>query len=495
MSSRPSDELRVAVIGAGVSGMAMGLRLLREGRPFTIFEKAAEVGGTWRENRYPGLTIDVPSAIYTFADARHPGWRRWMPDAAEILEYHRDVSFRLGLREHIRFGCEIVAATWQGDHWVLRTSGGEEHEFEVVVCGTGFLHHPNVPDIPGLDDFAGTWVHSARWDDAIEVRGKRVGVVGSGSTGVQIVTALAGVAAPLTLFQRTAQWIYPGPNFTIPVWARRLLARRPAVLEGLIRGIDVFADWALGGATRTPGLRRRAFEAIGRAFLRTVRDPELRAKLTPTEPGLCRRPVLSWGFYRAVQRPDVRVVAQGIERVVPEGVITPDGELHELDVLILATGFRAHDYMRPMAITGEDGLTLDEAWADGPHGYRTVGLTGFPNLFMLMGPHSPLVSIPIHGSAELQSAYVAQLLEVLDQPGVVSVAPTAEATQRWLDEIRAQMPETVWAGGCASWYVGQGELPVLFPGDRHRWRELLREPDLADFEVRRAPRPAAVPAR
>jgi cation diffusion facilitator CzcD-associated flavoprotein CzcO len=482
----------VAVIGAGVSGLATGLALQRAGVPFTIFEKAAEVGGTWRDNRYPGLTIDVPAPLYTFAEDRNPGWRRWMPDGPEILAYHRDVSVRRGLREHIRFDTEVTAATWTGEQWDVRTAAAEQHAFDAVICATGFLHHPRVPDIPGLGEFAGDCVHSARWDDSIAVRGRRVGVIGTGSTGVQLVSALGGVASHVTLFQRSAQWIYPGPNFGIPRAVRALFARHPRFLAGLGDGIESFADVVLGGATRRAGLRRRLFEVVGRLHLATVRDPQLRATLTPEDASLCRRPVLSNRFYRAVQRPDVSVVADGIERVVPEGVVTTDGRLHELDVLILATGFRAHDYMRPIAITGEDGLTLDEAWATGPHGYRTVALTGFPNLFMILGPHSPLVSISIHRSAELQAAYVVQLLELLAEPDVVSVAPTADATQRWLEYIRAGMPETVWATGCASWYRGSGETPVLWPYDVHRWREALRQPQLEDFEVRRVAVPEPV---
>jgi len=484
----------VAVIGAGVSGLAMGLALQRAGVPFVIFEKADEVGGTWRDNRYPGLTIDVPSPIYTYADHRHAGWRRWMPDGPEILDYHRDLSFRTGLREHIRFDSEVTAADWTGDRWRLRTIDGAEHEHRVVVCASGFLHHPRVPDIPGLGDFAGELVHSAQWREDIVTTGRRVGVIGNGSTGVQIVGALGGQASHLTLFQRTPQWIFPSFNFGIPGPVRGALARFPGAIDTVVEGIESFADWLLGGAAAGPGRRRKVFDAVAKLHLRSVRDPALRAKLTPDESALCKRPVLSSRFYRAVQRPDVAVVDQAIERVVPAGVRTADGTVHPLDVLILATGFQAHNYMRPMAITGADGRTLDEAWADGPHGYRTVALTGFPNLFMVLGPHSPLVSISIHGSAELQAAYVMQMLEVLDRPGVVSVSPTADATARWLDHVRDGMPGTVWASGCSSWYLGAGDVPVLWPYDRRAWHDALRTPDLDDFDVRTITSPAAAPA-
>lgn len=476
--------MTVAVIGAGVSGMAMGLRLRDVGVPFTIFEKGGEVGGTWRDNRYPGLTIDVPSPLYTFSSHRHAGWTRWMPKGSEILDYHRDVATRTGLRDRIAFDTEIVDARWADDEWVLTSAAGETHRARAVVCATGFLHRPRWPDVPGLDDFDGALVHSARWRDDIPVPGRRVGVIGCGSTGVQLVGALAGVASHLTLFQRTPQWILPALNFPIPRFARRLLARAPGLIDRLADGIEALADWFVGAAAMRPGLRRRCFDLVARLHLATVRDPQLRARLTPADAPLCKRPVISSRFYRAVQRRDVAVVDAPIDHVCATGVATADGQLHELDVLVLATGFEAHAYMRPMTITGEGGITLDEAWAEGPCAYRTVALPGFPNLFTIMGPHSPLLYISIHGSAELQADYVMQMLKVLERDDVVSVAPTEAATRRWLEYIEAGMDGTVWSSGCASWYLGAGTTPVLWPYGREAWRELLRTPVLDDFEVR-----------
>src|SRR3954451_18195375 len=261
----------VAVIGAGVSALAMGLRLQRAGVPFTIFEKGSDVGGTWRENRYPGLTIDVPSPLYTFAGDRHPGWRRWMPEQREILDYHRDVATRTGLRHHIRFETEVVAATWTGTEWEVETAAGDVERFRVLVCATGFLHHPRIPDFEGLSDFAGELVHSARWRDDIVTAGRRVGVVGNGSTGVQLVGALGGVASHLTMFQRTPQWIFPLMNFDIPRVVRRLFARAPGTIDKLVEAILRFADWFVGGASVKDGWRRRILDHVARSNLKTVR--------------------------------------------------------------------------------------------------------------------------------------------------------------------------------------------------------------------------------
>jgi cation diffusion facilitator CzcD-associated flavoprotein CzcO len=479
-------EVSVGIVGAGVSGMAAGLCLERHGVPFTIFEKADEVGGTWWENRYPGLTIDVPSPIYTFSSQRNPDWHRFLPDQGEILAYHRDVSIRSGLRERIRFDSEVTSARWTGVDWEIGLADGGLERFRVMVCATGFLHHPRIPDIEGLDSFGGECVHSARWRDDLGVGGRRVGVIGNGSSGVQLVTALAGVASRVVHFQRTPQWIFPGPNFTVPVSVRRLLKRRPGLMEAAASGIERLADWLLQGAATRPSERRRMVEAVARWHLRRVRDPELRRRLTPPDSALCKRPVVSSGFYSAVQREDVEVVSSGISHVEETGVRTADGKLHELDVLILATGYRAHDYMRPIRIVGEHGAQLEDLWARGPYGYRTLAIPGFPNLFMIMGPHSPLLSFPVHRSAELQSEYVAQIVELLSRDGVVSVSVRFEAAQRWLDELRAGMDGTVWTSGCTSWYLGDGEVPVVWPFDRRRWREILREPVLDDYDIRTA---------
>ncbi|WP_148045073.1 flavin-containing monooxygenase [Nocardioides marmorisolisilvae] len=485
------ETFDVVVVGAGVSGMAMGLALQETDRTFVVLEKAGEVGGTWRENRYPGLTIDVPAAIYTYSGHRNPDWTRFMPGHREILEYHRDVSIESGLREHIRFNAEVVSADWTGSEWVIATRDGATYRAPAVVFASGFLHHPAYPSIPGLETFAGETVHSACWRDDIVVEGRRVGVIGNGSTGIQLVSALSGVASHLTSFQRTAQWVFPLPNFDMSERLRRWFRNSPQIIERTVHTVDWIADRILGGATVRPGIKRKVLGRIALKNLNTVKDPELRAKLTPTEKPLCRRPIVSTRFYKAVQHPDVEVCTAPISEITPAGVVTEDGTTHELDVLILATGFRAHDYMRPIAVTGVDGVTLDEAWADGPYGYTSIGIPGFPNLFMVLGPHSPLVSISIHGSAELQSRYILQVLDHLDEKNLLAAMPTTEAAGRWLDSITAGMPDTIWATGCHSWYVGEGTTPVLWPYDLKRWREVLGAPVFSDYEFVESPVPAA----
>ncbi len=482
---------RVAVVGAGIAGLTTGLKLREAGYPFTIFEKADEVGGTWRDNTYPGLRIDVPGPIYTFRNDRAADWSHLYCEGHEVQSYITGFADRMGLRKNIRFGTEIVDASWTGDAWKITTDAGDEEEFDVLAHATGFLHHPRWPDIPGLDSFAGDKCHSARFDHSIALDGRRVGVIGNGSTGVQITTELAGRASHLTSFQRSPQWIFPGPNVRIPGPLRRLIASSPRVGEWFSQATQWSGEMLLGRAARHDGWQRKLLGWGARWYLGTIKDPDLRRRLTPDDEPLCKRPVISTKFYGAIQRPDVDVITDRIERIEPEGVRTADGRLHELDVLILATGFQAHNYMRPMNVTGEDGVKLDEVWATGPQAHRTVAIPGFPNMFTILGPHTPLVSISLHLSAELAADYMIQALEVLERPDVVSVQPTEQAARNWYSEIGVGMPGTVWSSGCSSWYVGSGDVPVLWPYDIKRWTTMLREPDWSEFEIRTR-EPAAV---
>lgn len=474
---------RVAIVGAGVSGLVMGRTLRDHGlHDFTIYEKAEEVGGTWRENTYPGLTCDVPSAFYSFSFAPNPSWTSSFAPGGEIQEYVVATADRQGLRPHVAFGQDVTEATWEDGRWRLGSAAGDEHEADVLVTATGILHQPVLPDIAGLDDFGGACFHSARWDHAVPLDGARVGVVGNGSTGVQIVTALAGRTADLRVFQRTPQWVLPLPNVPYPAPLRWALGHVP----GLDRAAYVVNQRALEAilapAVARDGWQRRLLAGACRRNLESVRDPDLRERLRPDYEPLCKRLIMSAGFYPALQRPDVTLVDAGIDHVCAEGVVTADGTLHELDVLVLATGFDAHAYMRPMRITGRDGLTLDEAWADGPRGLNTVALPGFPNLFALMGPHSPVGNHSIIAVAESQAAYIAQCLEVLrDDPGVRALEPRAEAADAFNAAMRADIPGTVWATGCQSWYLGEDGVPQLWPWSPARHRALLARPDLDEF--------------
>jgi cation diffusion facilitator CzcD-associated flavoprotein CzcO len=478
-----------------MSGLCMGIKLRQAGiESFTIHEKADSVGGTWRENTYPGLSCDVPSRFYSYSFAPNPDWSRQFSPGAEIWAYFDGIANRYGLRPHIRFNSEIIAGRHDGQRWLLRTAAGEEETDDFLISATGVLHHPRYPDIEGLGSFSGAAFHSARWDHSVELAGKRIGVVGTGSTGVQITCALAGVAGRYSLFQRTAQWILPVPNRSYSQVTKWLLRRSPALNRLAYRAGQEWLEHGFGEAVVRPGWQRRAIGAACRRNLGRVEDPHLRRKVTPDYEPMCKRLVMSGEFYTAIQEPNVEVVTERIERVEPEGIRTADGALHELDVLVLATGFDAHAYMRPMRLVGPHDETLDDIWPDEPHGYLTVALPGLPNFFCLMGPHSPFGNQSLIAVAETQADYALWFIKRFRVGELALAAPTAAATERFNADLRAAMPDTVWTTGCHSWYIGADGLPMLWPWTPQRHREMLAEPALADFDVVGAPRAAAVGA-
>ncbi|MBP2187906.1 flavin-containing monooxygenase [Nocardia goodfellowii] len=483
---------RIAVIGAGMSGICMAITLQRAGfTDFTVFEKTSAIGGVWRDNTYPGLTCDLPSRIYQFSFAPNPEWSSFFSPGAEIDRYLTDVAHRHNLEPHIRFDTEVRSAEFDGTAWTVRTDDGVEI-FDFVVCATGIQHNPHIAELPGMASFAGSIFHSARWDHSAELVGRRVGVVGTGSTGVQLTTALAGKAAHFSLFQRTAQWMLPVPNpryFDIARWLRR----RYPVLDRLSYRTIHFSCEFLFDAVINPGWRRTAAAWICRANLRRVRDRDLRRALTPDYVPLCKRIVVSTKFYRAVQRPDVSVVTDAIERVEPRGIVTADGTLHELDVIVLATGFDPRSYMRPMNLIGTHGRTIHEEWESGPNAFETVALPGFPNVFLMLGPNSPVGNFPLTVVAEWQAQHIVGWLQRWSNGELSTVEPTRAAAEEYNAKIRAAMPNTVWTSGCQSWYLGADGSPDLWPFTPRAHRTMMqRIPDLANYHISTPAHPARV---
>lgn len=473
----------IAIIGAGMSGLCLAAKLKLAGiDSFTIYEQATDLGGTWRDNTYPGLTCDVPSRFYQFRFAPNPDWTRWFSAGREIGRYFDGVADRLGVREHVELGAEVVAARQRDARWEIELAGGRTVSADFLVTATGILRIPNVPDIPGVEDFEGAIFHSARWDHSVSVEGRRVAVVGTGSTGAQIVAGLAGVAGRVDLYQRTPQWILPMANPRYSRLTRALHRRVPALGRLAYDRWKALFGWLVEGFVRPCG-RRRVLQAMCRLHLRTVKDPALRAALTPDYQPMCKRIVVSSAFYRAIQREDVGLVTDGIARIVADGIVTADGTHHPADVIALATGFDAHAHMRPMRIENADGLSLDEAWADGPRAHMTMQVPGFPNFFAMLGPHSPVGNYSLTEIAETQADHVIGWVRRWQAGAFDTVAPTEAATARFNAEMRRAMPGTVWATGCSSWYLGADGLPELWPWTPARHRELLSEVDPADYTV------------
>jgi cation diffusion facilitator CzcD-associated flavoprotein CzcO len=473
-------DFRVVVAGAGVSGLFMAETLKQAGIDFTVYEKAGDVGGTWRDNTFPGLFVDVLSRQYEFPFQPNYNWSRKYAPASEIWEYVRKVARDRGLHDFIRFNEAITAARFTDGRWEIETGGGRKDVADVFVCATGFLHQPIYPDIAGRDDFAGASFHSARWDHGVSYDGKRWGVIGSGASGVQITEALAWAGCEVTQFIRRAQWVHIREN---PYATRRerLKLRLPGGYareqRRLWQLINEFDRWRL-----EPGPQRAAMEAEYRSYLDCVKDPELKAKLTPDyNLGCTRIPKSDRNYYESVQLPNAHIVKGHIERIVADGIVMADGTQVPLDVLVYATGFDPHAYMRPMNVVGLNRVTIAEAWRERIYSYGGIALPGFPNLFMLYGPFAPVNNVPVPLGLDQEIACIMRLIAEA-RARRAAVAPTAAATERFLARLGDAFPGTVWVGGCKNWYTSDQPTPVLWPLPQNEHRAFFADAPLADFD-------------
>jgi cation diffusion facilitator CzcD-associated flavoprotein CzcO len=478
-------DLRVAVIGAGMAGILSGIKLREAGLAgFTVYEKANRLGGTWRENTYPGIACDVPSHLYCYSFAPNPEWSHRFSPGGEIQAYFERVAREQGIERFIRFGDEVARCAFGRGRWQLETAGGRRDEADVVIAATGVLHHPRYPEIEGLDAFRGALFHSARWDHDVPLDGRRVGVVGTGSSAVQITSAVVDRVARLSLFQRTAQWIMPQPNPPYSDAEREDFRRHPERMRQVRDEISNLFDMFSNGLVDAESWQMQQIEQACRANLEeSVLDPELREKLRPDYRAACKRLVMSPDFYHAIQRPNAELVTEAIERVEPEGVRTRDGRLHELDVLVLATGFRVDRFLRPMEVIGRDGERLDEVWAERPSAYLSISIPGFPNLFLLNGPNGPVGNFSLIEVAELQLAYILQLVELIRSGRCREVAAAAAAAERFEAERVEAAKRTIWMTGCRSWYLDDRGVPASWPWTFDRFRQEMARPRLEDYEL------------
>lgn len=475
---------RVLIIGAGMSGLLMAIKLIEAGIDnFQIVDKADEIGGTWRENTYPGIGCDVAAHYYTYQDEPNAEWSTRLPQGAEIQRYLLTVVEKHDLRRRIAFNKEVAHADHDGRTWTVRFKDGETAAADFVVACCGLLHHPRYPDIPGLKDFKGAMFHSARWDHSVPLDGKRVGLIGTGSTGAQIVASLSRRPLHLKVFQRTPQWIFPLVDRRYSDFEKSLLRAFPWIARIVHHTYRVAFENLFAAAVIKPGWQRRLMSRLCRWNLDTVKDPVLKQKLTPSYQPLCKRLVMSTEFYPAIQRPNVDLVTDDIVRIEAKGVVTKDGVLHEVDVLALATGFDAHAYFRPLELRNAQGKTLSEAWKDGPYALRTVAVPGFPNFFFTLGPQSPIGNFSAISICETQIHYILRCIELARGGKVRTFNPTAAATERFNAFVRAAMPDTIWVTGCRNWYMSKNGVPSAWPYSGARFRRELREPDLAEFEA------------
>ena len=479
-------QSRVVIIGAGMSGILTAIKLAEAGyENFTIYEKADRLGGTWRENTYAGISCDVPSHFYSYSFALNPDWSRRFSPGAEIQTYFEDVAQEYGVTSRIQFGLEVKRCDFAEGRWQLELSDGSTDEADFVVAATGVLHRPSIPDFEGLDDFSGVMFHSARWDDGVSLEGKRVGLIGTGSSAIQIVPAITEQVEALTLFQRTPQWVLPIENPLYSEEEKLEFRTNPESMRQIREEtanmmIDGFANILIDAESP---LLKAVHETCETNLETSVKDPTLREKLRPNYRAACKRLIMSEDFYQAVQRPNVSVETETIKRFEEQGVRTSDGVLHEFDVVILATGFKVDSFVRPMKVTGRDGLDLDRVWKDGPFAYMAISVPEFPNLFMLNGPNSPVGNFSLIEIAELQVAYILDLLANLESQKAREVAPRQQAMSDFDEARKEAAKSTIWNSGCTSWYLDASGLPTAWPWTFDRFRKEMSEPQLQDYEV------------
>ena len=492
----PADHFRVAIVGSGFAGLGMAIRLKQAGmHDFVVLERAHDVGGTWRDNSYPGCQCDVPSHLYSFSFAPNPGWTRTFSNQPEIFDYLRRCSEEYGITPHIRFGHRVDSAHWEeeAERWRLETGAGTITA-DLFVSGMGALSEPSIPDIPGLDDFPGAAFHSAAWDHDHDLTGERVAVIGTGASTIQIVPNIQSDVADLKVFQRTPPWVLPHPDRPTTQLERRLYKAVPP-LQHAMRAAIYWARETFVLGFMHPQIIERTAERLGRAHLkRQVKDPDLRKKLTPSYRMGCKRILISNDYYPALTKPNVEVVTEGITEVDGSAIVTKDGTRHEVDTIVLGTGFHVTDLPAAERIYGRGGRSLVDVWAGSMEAHMGTSVAGFPNMFWLLGPNTGLGHNSVVFMIEAQIAYVMDALRAMDERGIHSVEPRHDAQTRWNEELQRRMEGTVWTtGGCRSWYLdASGKNRTLWPGGTWRFKHQTRRFDLANYEARaRAGAPAA----
>ena len=484
-----SVDFPIAIIGAGFAGIGSAIRLRQAGiESFTLFERGAEIGGTWRDNTYPGAACDVPSHAYSLSFEPYPGWTRKFSPAEEIQAYLLRLVEKWGLRSHLRLGTEIVEARFDegAGAWTLTTGAGETVMARVVISAVGGLVDPALPDIKGLESFAGEVFHTARWNHDYELTGKRVAVIGTGASAVQVVPSIAPQVERLTVFQRTPAWVVPKLDKRYSERAKRLFARYPLLLRAS-RFVKYASSEILGPMIFLDAPRLSALgERMSLRHLHAqVKDPVLRGKLRPRFQFGCKRILVSDDYWASFQRENVALVTEPIDRIDREGVVTKDGARHDVDAIVLATGFAVGLAAAPFAVTGRGGRQLDDVWRGGAVAYKGMAVSGFPNWFILMGPNTGPGHTSVLVYTEAQIAHVLEAIQRMRRDGLRFVDVRPEVLARYDAGIQARMKHMVWST-CKSWYLSpDGSNHALYPGFAAEYALRARRFRPADYELAR----------
>lgn len=483
----PAREPSIVIIGTGFGGLGMAIQLRKAGyRNFRLLEKADSVGGTWRDNTYPGAACDVQSHLYSYSFEPKHDWSRKFGRQEEIRQYMVDCVRKYGLGRHIHFRQEVTRASFDGDTrlWDIQTRAGEHFQANVLISATGQLNQPAYPRIQGIETFGGRAFHSARWEHDYDLTGKRVAVIGTGASAIQFVPEILPKVRSLKLFQRSAAWVIPKPDRPFQPWEQWLFKHLPGH-DRMYRNLIYWKNESRALAfTRFNALLEIFAWQAKRELRKQVDDPVKREKLVPDYRIGCKRVLISNDWGPAMNQDHLELVTDSIERVSEKGVVTSDGREHEVDAIIYGTGFKATDFLSPMTITGPDGTDLNSAWREGAEAYKGVTVNGFPNLFMLYGPNTNLAHNSIIYMLESQFRYVLSCLELLQEQGpgsAMQVRP--ERQSRYVESLQQRLKDSVWESGCTSWYRNEhGRNTVNWPGFTFSYRLATRRADPGDYE-------------
>ncbi|MEU5877700.1 NAD(P)/FAD-dependent oxidoreductase [Spirillospora sp. NPDC047279] len=478
----------IVIIGSGFAGLGMAIQLKKHGfHDFVVLEKSEALGGTWHDNTYPGCACDVPSHMYSFSFELNPGWTRMFAPQPEIRSYMEQTADKYRVRDHVRFGSQVDAIEYDDGtrRWNVTLAGGTVLTPKAVVSGIGALHIPSYPDLPGIENFQGTAFHSAEWDHSYDLRGRRVAVIGTGASAIQFVPQIAEQVDDLVLFQRTPPWIQPKPDRAFPAPVRKAFEKVPGAARALRHGIYWTLEARAVGFTIDPRLSV-PMEKLARWHIkRQIRDPELRAKVTPDYTIGCKRVLLSNDYYPALARPNVEVETSGVAEVRANSIVTTDGREYEVDAIIYGTGFKVTDALNDQTITGRNGQKIQELWANGIEAYRGTTYPGFPNFFTLLGPNTGLGHNSVVFMIEVQIQHVLSCLRLLQDGGGDAIEPRPEALRSFNDRMHNRLRRAVWSeGGCQSWYLDEGGVNrTLWPGHTFEFWASTRKAKAADYLI------------
>ena len=477
---------RIAIVGAGISGIGAVIALRNAGyTDLTVYEKGDRLGGTWRDNRYPGLSCDVPSYWYSYSFEPNPDWSHRFAYGPEILKYVEHVAEKYDVKRVINFNSPVTELTYLGPKWRLRAEGHPQQIFDFVISATGILHHAAFPDIAGLDSFEGDMFHTAQWDDSVQLEGKKVGIIGTGSTSAQIVGEITQKVGFMSVFQRTPHWMTPLMQKEYSAGWKKFVRMFPWVQQFIANNykrlmLGTFADATVGNVSKQNQIKAVCLKNLAD----NVSDPELREKLTPDYQATCKRLILCSDFYPAISRDNAELVTEAIEAIEPGGIRTSDGRLHELDVLICATGFKVSEFILPTRVHGEHGRELSEFWDGAPRAHRAMAIPGFPNFWMLEGPTGPVGNLSLISITEVQLGYLIQCLDKMKSEKAAGFVVTQEAYDSYNEEVSKAVVNTVWAtGGCDSWYIDKTGKPNLYPWHPRQFYKEMEAPDFGEYRI------------